>query len=295
MGLQRILYRERAIVMKKFDPNVYLRTIQDYKINSLPIVPSIANFLIKSPLVDNYDLTSVKIVSCGSTYLRRENEALLAKRLNVTKILQIYAMTESLGGITADFAGKAPLGSCGYPLPNMSVQIIDTTTGKSLGPMMVGELCCRSDVVMKGYFNDPEATKNTIDENGWLHTGDMAYYDRDNMFYIVDRLKELIKCKGYQVAPAELETVLINHPKIADAGVIGIPHDRHGETPLAFVVTIQGKMLKEKEVKDFVNEQVAPYKRVESVLFVPQIPRNAAGKILRRALRNKAFERKSHL
>ncbi|XP_031328707.1 4-coumarate--CoA ligase 1-like [Photinus pyralis] len=285
----------KAIIMKKFDPDVYLKTIQDYKIDQLSIVPSMANFLIKSPLVDKYDLSSVKRIRCGAAPLGKSAEEALIKRLKVDDIRQGYGMTEATIGILVSLDDQVVPGSCGIPFPNMAIKIVDVDTGKSLGPMAVGEIWCRGDIIMKGYFNDPEATRNTIDEDGWLHTGDMAYYDNNHMFFIVDRLKELIKCKGYQVAPAELEAILVNHPKVADVGVIGIPHDRHGEVPIAFVVAMQGQDLTEKELKDFIHGQVAAYKRLESVLFVPNIPRNPAGKIIRRILRDTLHKHNSKL
>ncbi|KAB0804138.1 hypothetical protein PPYR_01108 [Photinus pyralis] len=295
LGCLRISGGGKGIVMKKFDPDVYLKTIQDYKIERLSIVPSIANFLIKSPLVDKYDLSSLKTVSCGSAALTKVAEEALTKRLHVRDIRQSYGMTESTLSVIGDSKDRTASGACGRAMPNTSVKITDVDTGKSLGPMEVGELWCRGDVIMKGYYNDPEATRAVIDENGWLHTGDMAYYDYDHAFYIVDRIKELIKCKGYQVASAELEAILVNHPKIADAGVIGIPHDRDGEIPIAFVVKLQGIELTEKEVKEFINGQVAPYKRLQSVHFILHIPRTPAGKILRRQLRDAIHKHKSQL
>lgn len=297
LACQRILWGGQLILMSKFDPDIYLKTIQDYKIDSLSIVPSIANFLIKSEIVNKYDISRVKVIFCGAAPLSRNVEEELQKRLKLDEVNQGYGMTESTVALLlhmTDTSKTAPH-SCGRVLPNMSAKVVDIDTGKSLGPMKTGELWFRGDVIMKGYYNNPEATRSTIDENGWLHTGDIGYYDDNHMFYLVDRLKELIKCKGYQVPPAELEAILLSHPKIVDAGVIGIPNEKHGEVPLAFVVIAQNQSLSEREVESFVAEQVAAYKRLGGVKFVSSIPRNPGGKIIRRYLRDQFFMQKSKL
>lgn len=297
LSCQRILWGGQLILMSKFDPHIYLKTIQDYKIEKLSIVPSIANFLVKSEIVNKFDLSCVKIINCGAAPLSRNVQEGLIKRLKVDQINQGYGMTEATCGLIVQLTdtSKTAPNSCGRVLPNMSVKVIDTDTGKSLGPMKTGEIWFRGDVIMKGYYNNPEATKSAIDENGWLHTGDIGYYDHDHTFFIVDRLKELIKCKGYQVAPAELEAILLSHPKIADAGVVGISNERYGEVPFAFVAKAQNESLSESEVESFVADQVASYKRLGGVKFVSNIPRNPGGKILRRYLRDQFFMQKSNL
>ncbi|KAK5648575.1 hypothetical protein RI129_003467 [Pyrocoelia pectoralis] len=293
---ERILWGGQLILMSNFDPHIYLKTIQDYKIENLSIVPSIANFLAKSEIVNKYDLSCVKVIYCGAAPLSRNVQEGLIERLKVDQVKQAYGMTEAtLGLIIHSDINKTAPNSCGRVLPNVSVKVVDIDTGKSLGPMKTGELWFRGDVIMKGYYNNPEATRNAIDENGWLHTGDIGYYDHNHMFYIVDRLKELIKCKGYQVAPAELEAILLSHPKIADAGVVGISNERYGEVPFAFVAKAQNQSLSESEVESFVAEQVSPYKRLGGVKFVSNIPRNPGGKILRRYLRDQFFIQKSNL
>lgn len=170
----------------------------------------------------------------------------------------------------------------GLPLLNTEVKIVDVATGTELGPNEEGEILVRGPQVMKGYLNNPSATMNTLDEAGWLHTGDVGYADEDGYFWIVDRIKELIKYKGFQVAPAELEALLLSHPAIADAAVIGRPHEEAGEVPKAFVV--KRAELTADDVFNFVAEHVAPYKKVRDVEFVDEIPKSAAGKILRRVL-----------
>ena len=174
------------------------------------------------------------------------------------------------------------LGSVGPCAPNTECKVIDVATGDELGPGEHGEIWVRGPQMMKGYLNQPEATAATIDAEGWLHTGDIGYADEDGWFYIVDRLKELIKYKAYQVAPAELEAVLLAHPAVADAAVIPSPDDEAGEVPKAFVV-LKSEATAE-ELMAFVAARVAPYKKVRRVEFVEQIPKSPSGKILRRVL-----------
>jgi acyl-CoA synthetase (AMP-forming)/AMP-acid ligase II len=174
------------------------------------------------------------------------------------------------------------LGAVGTAAPNTECKLIDLATGCELGPKQEGELWVRGPQVMKGYLNNPEATARTIDSDGWLHTGDIGYADEDGHFFIVDRVKELIKYKGFQVAPAELEAVLLSHPAIADAAVIPCADEEAGEVPKAFVV-LKGEASAE-EIMDFVAERLAPHKKIRFVEFISQIPKSASGKILRRVL-----------
>jgi len=177
---------------------------------------------------------------------------------------------------------EVKFGSVGVAAPNTEIKIIDVDTGETLGRGAKGEVCARGPQIMKGYLNKPEATANTIDADGWLHTGDIGYADDDGHFFIVDRLKELIKYKGFQVPPAELEAVLLTHPCVADAAVIPIPDEEAGEVPKAIVVL--RKESAAEEILEFVAERVAPHKRIKFVEFVDQIPKSPAGKILRRVL-----------
>src|SRR5207237_933198 len=202
---------------------------------------------------------------------------------------QGYGMTETspvTHSSPADPA-KMKLGSIGPPAPNTECKLVDPATGAKLGPNHEGEVCVRGPQNMKGYLNNPEATARTIDKAGWLHTGDIGYADEDGYFYIVDRLKELIKYKGFQVAPAELEAVLLTHPAVADAAVVPSPDEEAGEVPKAFVVLkTDGAHAAPTaaELMSFVAAQVGPYKKVRRLEFVAQIPKSPSGKILRRLL-----------
>jgi len=213
-------------------------------------------------------------------------------------VVQGYGMSElSPVSHVAPFDGGqdlvgtvAPLSSCGWTVPNAVSKIVDES-GAEINPPAsglseTGELWFKGPNVMPGYLGNEEATRSTIDDDGFLHTGDVARVDSSGCVYIVDRLKELIKYKGYQVPPAELEAVLLTHPAVADAAVIGVTDSASGEEiPKAFVVKVSGAELTEREVMDFVAEHVAPYKKVRQVAFIDAIPKSASGKILRKDLR----------
>jgi acyl-CoA synthetase (AMP-forming)/AMP-acid ligase II len=174
------------------------------------------------------------------------------------------------------------MGGIGPPLPNTEAKVVDVSTGAELGAKQEGEICIRGPQVMKGYLNRPEATAAMIDGEGWLHTGDIGYVDEEGCFFVVDRVKELIKYKGLQIAPAELEAVLLAHPAVADAAVIPMASDEAGEVPKAFVV-LRGEAATE-EILGFVAERVAPYKKIRCLEVTDQIPKSPSGKILRRVL-----------
>jgi acyl-CoA synthetase (AMP-forming)/AMP-acid ligase II len=200
---------------------------------------------------------------------------------------QGYGMTEASPTthfVPDDMAGQMP-GSIGPAIANTECRIIDVVTGADVADGERGELCVRGPQVMKGYLHQPDATAATIDPDGWLHTGDVARIDERGDLRIVDRVKELIKYKAYQVAPAELEGLLLNHPAIADAAVIGVPDEEAGEIPKACVVA-SGPITPE-DVIAFVAERVAPYKKLRAVEFVDEIPRSPSGKILRRVLKER--------
>ena len=177
---------------------------------------------------------------------------------------------------------ETPPGSVGALVPNTEARLVDPATEEDVPEGEQGEIWIRGPQVMRGYLNNPEATADTMVEDGWLRTGDIARVDGEGFFFIVDRLKELIKYKGYQVPPAELEAVLVSHPKVRDAGVIGVPMEDGGEAPKAFVVA---KDVDAEELIAYVAEHVAPYKKIREVEFVDEIPKSASGKILRRVLR----------
>jgi len=240
------------VFLPKFDEKIFLKSIEKYKATVTSVVPPIMVLLAKSPLVDNYDLSSLRIVSCGAAALSSETEDLVRKRLGENVMLrQGYGMSEgTFSLIAAGLDGKP--GSVGVVVPDVYVKVIDEN-GKTLGANQRGELCFKGRRIMKGYINDPKATSETIDSDGWLHSGDVGFYDEDKQFFVVDRLKELIKYNGFQVPPAELEGLLLTHPKVKDVGVIGIPDEEVGERAMAFIVAQPGVQLAAKEVIDLLK------------------------------------------
>ncbi|KUM68117.1 4-coumarate--CoA ligase family protein [Streptomyces griseorubiginosus] len=290
--------RATLVVMPRFELAEFLNTIQNHRITYGFIAPPVAVALAKHPLVDQYDTSSLRVVLSGAAPLDAELGAAVAERLTV-RVLQGYGMSElspvshvmPADGGQEHFGEVAPLSSCGWPVPNTTNKIVDPATGKEVaypaqGLSEPGELWVRGPNVMAGYLGNEEATTATIDSDGFLHTGDLAQIDDAGRVFIVDRLKELIKYKGYQVPPAELEALLLTHPAITDAAVIGITDDEGEEIPKAFVVRRPGTDLTGDEVIEFVARRVAPYKKVRRVEFVGAIPKSASGKILRKDLRS---------
>ncbi len=286
------------VVMQRFDLEEFLESIEKHRITFGFIAPPIAVALAKHPLVDQYDMSSLRTVVSGAAPLDAELGNAVARRMGV-RMIQGYGMSE-LSPVShfmpADggqhwFGEIAPLNSCGWPVANTVNKIVDPDSGHEVtvpreGLSEPGELWVKGPNVMAGYLGNKEATDATIDPDGFLHTGDVARVDHAGRVFIVDRLKELIKYKGYQVAPAELEAVLLTHPVILDSAVIGITDDDGEEIPKAFVVRKPGANLAAEEVIDFVSSRVAPHKKVRRVEFIDTIPKSAAGKILRKQLRS---------
>jgi acyl-CoA synthetase (AMP-forming)/AMP-acid ligase II len=272
-----------VVTLPRFDLEEFLGTLQDYEINVVPVVPPIVMALAQTPLIDRFDLAKVETLHCGAAPLSVEVASAACERLGV-RIRYGYGMTElsPLSHLTYSEGDEDKPASAGYCLPNTTCKIVGIESRIELGPDEEGEVCVRGPQVMKGYLGQPQATAELIDNEGWLHTGDVGYADADGALYIVDRLKELIKYKGRQVAPAELEAVLLSHPAIADAAVLPSPDEKAGEVPVAFVV-LKGTATA-AEIIDYVAERVAPYKKIRRVEFVDQIPKSPAGKILRRVL-----------
>ena len=278
------LYSGSTIVlMPRFDLESFLQAVQDYEVTLAHLVPPIVLALSKHPIVDNYRLPNLKTIFSGAAPLGEDLTRACMDRLGIT-VRQGYGMTETS---PVTHSSPAPpldikFGSVGVPAPNTECKIIDLETGAPLGPGEKGEVCVRGPQVMIGYLNNPEATALTIDAEGWLHTGDIGYVDEDGHFFIVDRAKELIKYKGLQVAPAELEAVLLAHPSVADAAVIPYPDDEAGEVPKGIIVLKEP--IEPQALLEFVAERVAPHKRIRHLEFVDKIPKSPSGKILRRVL-----------
>lgn len=283
------------VFLPKFEEKVFLGAIQKYKVVLAFMVPPLMVFLAKHPIVDQYDLSSLLVLMCGAAPLSKETEDTIKQRIGVPFIRQGYGLSESTLSLLVQNDTHCKPGSVGALKRGIYAKVIDTETGANLGPNQRGELCFKGSCIMKGYVGDKKSTE-TIIKNGWLHTGDIGYYDDDFEFFIVDRIKELIKYKAFQVPPAEIEALLLTHQKIKDAAVIGKPDEECGELPFAFVVKQPNAQLTEEEVLKFVTDNASPAKRLRGgVRFIDEIPKNASGKILRRVLRDSLKNPKSKL
>ncbi len=275
-----------VVTMPRFDLEQFLATLQDHRITQAYLVPPIILALAKHPMVDRYDLTALQRVVSGAAPLGADLAEEAAQRIGA-EIVQGYGLTETSPVTHATPPGMAKAGSIGVTISNTECRVVDPETGEDLEVDEDGEIWIRGPQVMAGYLNNPEATAITIDDDGWLHTGDIGHVDGDGHFFIVDRLKELIKYKGFQVPPAELEAVLLTHPDVADAAVIPIPDLEAGELPKAFVVLKPGRSATPEQIMEFVASHVAHYKRIRQLVFLDEIPKSASGKILRRVLRDR--------
>jgi acyl-CoA synthetase (AMP-forming)/AMP-acid ligase II len=269
------------VTLARFELDAFLRAIQQYRVTLTIVVPPIALALAGHPLVDSYDLSSLRALGVGAAPLGADPERRCAERLGCLTS-QGLGMTEATGLIAVGPLDQSRRGSVGRLIPNTEARIVDPDSGDDLAAGRTGELWVRGPQLMRGYRDRPEATAHTIDADGWLHTGDLCYFDEDGYLYVVDRLKELIKCKGYQVAPAELEHLLLTHPAVADAAVVARPDAEAGEVPVAHVVL--RTTATSQELLSYVAERVAPYKRLRAVRITDSVPRSPAGKLLRRVL-----------
>lgn len=272
------------VTMPRFFPEEFLRAIQEHRITRLYIVPTIAVLLARSPLVDQYDLSSLRSIVSGGAALDPRIAQLVRERIGCD-IAQGYGMTESMVSFMQEAKPVKPA-SVGRPVPGVEAKVVDLATGAELGAHQDGEILIRGPQVMKGYLHAEQATSEALTPDGFLRTGDLGHLDEDGELFIVDRLKELIKYNGQQVSPVELEAVLMTHPKVADAAVVGVPDEQASEVPKGFVVTREPATA--EELMAYVAERVAPYKKIRLIEFIEQIPRTPVGKIERRLLKERA-------
>lgn len=289
-----------VVTLPYFKPELFLKTIQDYKCTVVCVVPSLALFLSQSPIVDRFDLSSLKKMVTGGAPIASSVAEQVVQRLNLHSFRAGYGMTEC-GHLTFVRHSRTNYRSMGYPLPGTEFEVRDLATGAVLGPNEAGEFYIRGPQLMLGYLG----LKSIFDDKGWLRTGDVGYYDETGEFYFVERIKDMLKVKGHQVAPAELESILLEHPLVWDVGVAGLPDIWAGELPLAFVVLageVQG--LKDKDewpkkaeeikndIKKYIAERTCRIKHLAGgVRFCESIPRTVSGKILRRQLKLLVAER----
>ncbi|MFD0372742.1 4-coumarate--CoA ligase family protein [Streptomyces sp. NPDC127114] len=280
-----------VVVLPRFELDGFLAAIEKHRINALYVAPPIVLALAKHPAVADYDLSSLRYIVCSAAPLDAALAEACSARLGLPPVLQAYGMTELSPAthLVPLETENPPPGTVGRLLPATEMRLVSLDDpAKDVPPGEEGEIAIRGPQVMKGYLGRPEATAAMIDEDGWLHTGDVGRVDEDGWLYVVDRVKELIKYKGFQVPPAELEALLLTHEGIADAAVIGVLDGDGTEVPKAFVVRQpHAAELSAGDVLGYVAERVAPYKKIRQVEFVATVPRAASGKILRRELRDR--------
>ncbi|WRX15392.1 AMP-dependent synthetase/ligase domain - like 9 [Theobroma cacao] len=288
----------KVVIMNRFDLRTFLNALITQEVTFAPVVPPIILALVKNPIVEEFDLSKLKLraILTAAAPLAPELLTAFEKKFPGVQVQEAYGLTEHscitlTHGDPIKGHGIAKKNSVGFILPNLEIKFIDPDTGRSLPKNTPGELCVRSQCVMQGYYKNKEETDRTIDKNGWLHTGDIAYIDDDGDIFIVDRIKELIKYKGFQVAPAELEAILLTHPSVEDAAVVPLPDEEAGEIPAACVVMSPNATESESDIMDYVASSVAHYKKVRVLQFVETIPKSPSGKIMRRLLKEKMMEK----
>jgi acyl-CoA synthetase (AMP-forming)/AMP-acid ligase II len=298
------LLRGATIVcLPRFEIESYLAALETYRVTFLYVVPPIVLQLAKHPSVERYDVSRVRMLYSGAAPLGEALEHEATTRLRC-RLMQGYGMTEAspVTHLSSDRPGGYRPGTVGLLAPGTELRIVDVASGRALGSGEPGELWMRGPQFMKGYLNQPEATAASLDAEGWYHSGDIGRVEEDGCTFIVDRLKELIKVKGFQVAPAELEALLVTHPAVSDAAVVRSPDAEAGEVPKAFVVLkdgaaagpaggARGASAGAEQIMAWVAERVAPYKRIRRLEFVEHIPKSPSGKILRRLLMEQERER----
>jgi acyl-CoA synthetase (AMP-forming)/AMP-acid ligase II len=270
-------------VMPHYRLEPFLDAIERSGVTFLVATPPIMQALADHPAVSNYDLRRVRLIVCSGAATSAEVEKKVARRLG-TVVTQAFGMTEMSGPIAFNPPQAPRPGSCGILVPSTEARIVDPNIDADKGAGEIGEIWVRGPQMMRGYFANVEATRAAFSPDGWLRTGDMGFFDADGYLHLVDRLKELIKVNAYQVAPTELEALIVSHPAVVDAAVLGRPDERTGEMPVAFVVP--RSQIEANELITWVAARVAPYKKIQAVEFVDQIPRSPAGKILRRVLKD---------
>ncbi|KAJ0175977.1 hypothetical protein K1T71_008151 [Dendrolimus kikuchii] len=270
----------KLVILPRFQPATFLSAMKDHKVDVIYAVPPTVLFLGSYPLVSKNHLESVRNLIWSAAPMAPED---FGKCLNHfrkdLKVTEMYGSTEALL-VSVSLPNRQ---NAGHALSNIELKIVGLEHGQNLGPNEVGGLLVRGPQIMKNYRNDYEATKNAFDENNWFKTGDLAYIDKDGALKIVDRIKELIKVKGFQVAPTELENILKEHPSVLDAVVIGVPDKNMGEAPRAFIILKDE--VQEKDIIDFVNDKVADYKKIKSIVIINEIPKSPSGKVLRKVIK----------
>ncbi|KAI4482922.1 hypothetical protein M0802_013600, partial [Mischocyttarus mexicanus] len=275
----------KKLFYPKFYEEMTCKIIEKYKVTWIFLGPSMVNRILKSGYFKKYDVSSIKKIVIGGTSFSSESEIRLKECLPNADIIQHYGMTE-LYVMATVAKSNHKAGSVGTVIKNAQIKIIDTETGITLGPNNTGEILAKTSTMMKGYFNNPQATKDAIDPDGWLHTGDLGYYDEDGEIFFIDRLKETIKYRSHLVSPWEIERLLLTHPKIVDVAVVSVPHLEDDEHPIAFVTKVPGSKITERELQELVETNMTEkYHLRAGVKFIENMPYTASGKISRKDLK----------
>jgi acyl-CoA synthetase (AMP-forming)/AMP-acid ligase II len=284
-----------VVLMRRFEFENWLDLIIQYRATTILLVPPVVLAVTRYPRWDGARLDSLRHAGCGAAPLSADLHKAFEERTGLL-LTQAWGMTEAtciVAGTPSD-AAKRKYGSCGYLLPSCQARVVDVTSGTELGLAEAGEIWLRGPQIMTGYWNQPEATAETLMSDGWMRTGDIGYFDSDGCVYLVDRLKEMIKYKGLQVSPAELEDTLQSHAAVLEAAVVGTPDEMAGEIPTAFVVRRQGAAVDAQELLEYVAARVAPHKKIRAVEFVDQLPKSPTGKVLRMQLKGRARAQRSN-
>ncbi|XP_060830884.1 uncharacterized protein LOC132915180 [Bombus pascuorum] len=272
--------------MSNFKLETLLSSVEKYRITHIPLVPPVLVGLAKHPMVPNCDFSSVREILCGAAPLPLDVADEVKRRTKLKAIRNGYGMTEL--SIVSNMSDRTSNdNSIGPVLPGFKCKVVNVETGETLVARQIGEICLAGDQVMLGYFKNPKTTAETIDKENWLHTGDLGYFNEEGSLYITGRIKEVIKYKGFQVSPSEIEAVILSHPSVKDVAVVGKPDKLSGEIPMALVVRLPDKTISAKEIVDFANKNLSPQKWLRGgVKFVEHIPKTPSGKIIRRELVN---------
>ncbi|HEY1321059.1 MAG TPA: AMP-binding protein, partial [Streptosporangiaceae bacterium] len=271
-----------SVLMRWFDPAGWLKLAAHHRVNASPLVPSMLAMLLEQPLED-YDLSALTRLTSGAAPLPAQVVEDFRKRLPHVEIGEGYGCTETAALISASPAGQVRPGSVGKPVPGAEVRI-ERPDGTAAGPGEDGEVCVRGPVLMTGYWNAPQETARTM-RGGWLHTGDVGRLDADGYLYIVDRIKDLIIRGGYNVYPRDVEDVMVSHPAVAAAAVVGRPHPRYGEEIVAFVQLQHGDSASEDELIQYAKQHLSAVKYPREVRIVDAIPLTSVMKTDRKRLR----------
>ncbi|XP_015173359.1 PREDICTED: 4-coumarate--CoA ligase 1-like [Polistes dominula] len=269
----------------KFEEEMACKIIEKYKVTWVFMSPSMVNRILRSGYFKKYDVSSVTKMNISGNIFTEQSECQVKKCMPNADIIQMFGMTE-LGGIVTTTKPNHKAGSIGTVLENSKIKIIDLENGKPLGPNKTGELLTKSITMMNGYYNNPQANKDAIDADGWLHTGDLAYYDENGEIFIMGRLKETMKYQGHQMSPHEIESFLLTHPDVVDVVVVGVPHLEDDEHPIAFVIKVPDSKVTERELQEFVAKNMTDrYHLRAGVKFLETMPYTASGKISRKDLK----------